>query len=162
MFDIKELIEIGLSDGKDPKKLLSIMAESIDDEDSKIEIFEHLYTDIYGHHLCNKFCMKMVEEMYNNTEKGQKWTVEQTNDLARKIGISFNNSDNDYSQYEFWCTVHMMYYDYSTSLEESGINANDISVFGKMADSYLDDIDSYPGKLVNYFFFLVNKKTAID
>ena len=154
MYEIKELILAGINDGKDKTKLLNILAESIDEENSKIKTFEKLYYEVYENKLCDSFCIKMVEEMHHDNESGKKWSIDQTNEIARKIGISF--SSDSYSQYEFWAVMHMMYYDYHTSIEESGIN--EPSIYGKLADDYLDDEDSPKGKLVNYFFFVEQNK----
>lgn len=154
MFEIKELIMAGINDGKDKSKLLNILAESIDEEKSKIKTFEKLYYEVYAHKLCDSYCVKLVEEMHHGSESGKKWTLDQTNDVARKLGITF--STDTYSQYEFWAVMHMMYYDYHNTLEESGIS--DPATFGKMADDFLDDEDAPKGKLVNYFFFIEQNK----
>lgn len=131
MFNVKELIDIGIRDGKDSSTLLSLLADSVDNEETKIEAFEHLYSEIYGNTLCDKFCCILVESMYNENEKGRKWTIEQTNDVARKIGVVFND---DYTQAEFNAAMNMMYYDYSIPLSESGIT--EPAIYGKMADAY--------------------------
>lgn len=153
MLELKQLIETGIKDGKDSKKMLQIISNNFNGFNVPIELFEDLYKEVYGCHLSDFLCEKMVHSMTHNGIKGEKWSIEQTNDVARKVGISFSTSDNDYSCYEFWATMHMMYYDYGHILEEQGINADAI-LFAKLADAYLDDEDSYPGKLVNYFFFL--------
>lgn len=156
MFVIKELIESAKQKGIDSNKILTILTNDIDEKKTHMETFEHIYKEIHGLHLCDKYCIKMVDDMFNEVEKGQKWTIEQTNEIARKINITFSSSPNDYTQHEFWATMHMMYYDYNSSLKESGIE--DINLFGKMADSYLDDPDAPSGKLMNYFFFLQKNK----
>lgn len=156
MFNIKELIETGIKDGKDTNLLLNILAESVENEENKIEAFEKIYYIIYKDKLCDRFCSKMVDAMFNENEKGRKWTIDETNNVARKIGVVFND---DYSQAEFNAVMHMMWYDYSIPLTESGIT--DLSVYGKMADAYLDDADSPKGRLVNHFFF-VEKSKLID
>lgn len=156
MFEIKELINIGIEEGKDKNKLLEILSNSIDSESSKIETYEKLYISIYGkNHLCDKFCMKFVENMSNETEKGKKWTIDQTNDIARKLGISF--TVDTYSQYEFWTVVHMMYYDHKNTISEY-ISDDNPMIYGKLADDYLDDFDAPKDKLVNYFFYIENSK----
>jgi|GEM_PF-2112827 len=148
---ISELLDKA-KDKIDVSKLFLLAAAEIDKEKTKDEIFATLYKEIYANHLCDSLCCKMVEHMFKDNEKGKKWTIEQTNDIARKIGVTFSSSTDDYTQYEFWCVMHMMYYDYSDVLRESGLV--DPSVFGKLADAYLSDIDAPKGKLVNYFFFV--------
>ena len=152
--DIKKLIEKGLSDGVSEKKLAHLLAECIDAGCTKLETFESIYKEVYGTTLCDSFCIKLVDGMYDRDGRGKRWTLDQTNDIARKLGISF--SDNEYTQYEFWATMHMMYYDYSLSLVES--NVTDPIIYGKLADNYLDDMDAPKGKLANYFFFVEKAK----
>lgn len=150
---IKELITVGINDGKDRNKLLNILTESIDCEDSKIKTFEKIYDEIYGNTLCDNFCIKLVENMSNDTEKGVKWTIDQTNDIARKIGISFGRNDDSYTEHEFWAAMHHEYYLHKESLEESGLS--EPTIFGKFADDYLD---SQKGILKATFFFVENQK----
>lgn len=151
MFSITDLINHALAEDKDISKILPNLAYAIDSNKDKVEVFEELYEKIHGNHLCDKYCVMFVDQMYCESEKGKKWTLDQTNDVARKIGISFTNDDDDYTQHEFWCTMHMMYYDYHGVMSESGMN--EPSVYGKLADAYLSDPDAPNGKLVNYFFF---------
>lgn len=155
MFDIKEIIESGINDGIDKTKLLTIIADSIDDGNSKVQTYEKLYYEIYGDTLCDMFCMKLVDNMHNDMEHGRKWTIEQTNDIARKIGITFNS--DDYSHYEFWAAMHKEYYCHGNSLKES--NIDDPSLFGKFADDYLSSDPK--GKLVKYFFWIEKNKENI-
>lgn len=152
--DIKKLIENGIDDGVNEKKLLLLLADCINSECTKLESFERIYKEVYGSTLCDTFCIKLVDGMFDRDGKGKRWTLDQTNDIARKLGISF--SDNEYTQYEFWAAMHMMYYDYSLSLVES--NVTDPIIYGKLADNYLDDMDAPKGKLANYFFFVEKAK----
>jgi len=72
MFEIKDIIDAGIRDGKNLKELLTILSKSVDDDDTKIETFEKLYSEVYGdNHLCDHLCIKMVEMMYNDHEHGQ-------------------------------------------------------------------------------------------
>lgn len=151
MFNITDLVNHALAENKDISKLIPSLAYAIDNNKDKHEVFSELYEVVYGHHLSDKYCSMFVDQMYCEDGKGKKWTLDQTNDIARKIGISFTNDDEDYTQYEFWCVMHMMYYDYHSVMVESGIS--EPAIYGKLADAYLSDPDAPQGKLVNYFFF---------
>lgn len=152
MFELKELIETGLRKGKKAEDLLTIISANIDDDANKTEMYEDLYKQIHGYHLCDDFCVKFVEAMHNDSGSGKKWTLDQTNEIARKIGVSF---DDEYTQYEFWCVMHMMYYNYSDVLNESGMI--EPAIFGKMADAYFM-VNYFPkGHLVDDFFFIERK-----
>ena len=153
MFEIKELIETGLRKGSNAETILTIISNNIDKKVDTIDMYENLYHEIHGSHLCDDFCIKFVELMHNGLEKGKKWSIDQTNEIARKVGISF---DDEYTQYEFWCVMHMMYYKYSEVLKESGIT--DVSVFGKMADAYFVAPFMPKGHLVSDFFFIERNK----
>lgn len=148
--NIKELIEHGIEKGIDNKKMLMTLAKSTSGEMDPITAYMLLYEDVYGKTLCPKFCNWLVEHMNNGAEHGRKWTIEQTNELARKNSIEFGD---DYTDSEFNTVVHMMYYDYSSDIKESGISSDNI--YGKMADSYFTDPDAPKGKLVNHFFFVI-------
>ena len=158
MFDIKELIEKGINDGIDEKKLLMILANELKEGVDHVEIYEAVYKEIYGPHLCDRFCKKMVEGMYNAAgEKGCKFTVDQVTEAARRLGITFSGTDEDYTEHELWAAANMMYFDYGHILKEAGVSP-DVTVCTNMADSYLDDVDAPFGKLADYFFFLDEHK----
>jgi hypothetical protein len=157
MFKLYELIEIGKKEGKNVEKMLESVAKNIDCGHTSFEIFSDLYEEVFGHHLCDSFCIKFVEHLSNKTSKGKKWNIEQTNDVARKIGINF--SANDYTAYEFFAAMHFVWYKYSEVLEES--NITDPLIFGKLADCYLDNINEPKGKLVNDFFYIEKNKKIL-
>lgn len=151
-FNLKHLIESGIKDGKNTEKILHILADKIDSDNSKIEIFEELYKEIYGKHLCDSFCVELVKNLKNNSENGQKWTLEETNETARKVDITFSGKEEDYTNYEFWAAMHKMYYQYGTVFAESHIEADAI-LYAKMADTYLTDCRGFTGELTDSFFF---------
>lgn len=156
MFDIKELIETGINDGIDEKKMLMILARELKEDSDFSDVYETLYKEIYGSHLCEKFCKKLVEGMYNSAgEKGCKFSLDQVIDSARRVGITFSGSEEDYTEHELWVAANMMYYDYGSDIKEAGLPP-EINLFVSMADSYLDDIDAPKGKLMDYFFFVMN------
>lgn len=153
MLSIKHLVEAGMKDGKDTQKMLGILAEDIDCGHSKTDTYEKLYEEVYGHHLCEKFCKEMVANMHSANGKGEKWTIAETNEAARKVDITFSSKDDDYTEYEFWTAMHMMYHDYANVFAESKIEADPV-LYAKLADAYLADEDAPKGKLSSYFFFV--------
>jgi hypothetical protein len=149
--NVRELIE-ELPEDADQKKIISILARAADCDIDATTTFMLVYREVMGDTLCKKYCNYLVESMHCGTEHGRKWTVEQTNELARKNSIDFGS---DYTEYEFNAVVHMMYYDYHGDVKDSGVSGE--SIFAKMADSYLTDEDAPKGKLLNHFFFLVRE-----
>lgn len=147
--DVRELIE-DLPEDVDYKKVISILAKAADCNFDSVTTFMLVYKEVMGDTLCKKYCNHLVDLMHHGAEHGRKWTVEQTNELARKNNIDFGS---DYTEYEFNTVVHMMYYDYHVDLKDSGLSGE--SVFAKMADSYLTDEDAPKGRLLNHFFFVV-------
>ncbi|MCQ2242039.1 hypothetical protein [Treponema sp.] len=149
--DVRELIE-DLPEDVDYKKVISILAKAADCNFDSVTTFMLVYKEVMGDTLCKKYCNWMVDNMHHGTEHGRKWTVEQTNELARKNSIDFGS---DYTEFEFNAVVHMMYYDYHSDVKDSGISGE--SIFAKMADSYLTDEDAPKGRLLNHFFFIVRE-----
>lgn len=147
--DIFELIEDGFNDGVKDKRMSMLLAEAIRHKRDEISTYKKLYGEVYGTTLRPCLCADMVDNMTNSIERGRKWTVDQTNELAKRTSITF---DSDYTEHEFNAVVHMMYYDYAKDLKESGVSGD--AIFAKLADSYLMDKDAPKGKLVNYYFFL--------
>lgn len=148
VLDINNLID--KAEGSDMKPIIRILSKAIAKEWDSITTFMLVYKEIFGHTLCKDFCEQLVDYMHDvSGMKGQKWSIEQTNELARKNSIEFGN---DYTEYEFNAVVHMMYYDYHEDIKESGVSSDNI--YAKMADSYLTDPDAPKGKLVNQFFFI--------
>lgn len=148
-FDITALVNKGIEYGADSSKLVTLLAKAVKNEWDIFTTFMLLYKEIFGRTLCKEFCNVLVDNMHHGTNHGRKWTVEQTNELAKKNDIEFGS---DYTEFEFNAAVHMMWYDYHEDLKESGVNSDNI--YAKFADSYLSDEDSPKGKLVNYFFFV--------
>lgn len=149
MLSVSELINHALAENVDLAKIIPIITTAIDNGTDKKKVFMLLYDKIHGNHLCSKYCVILVEQMYHNKEKGKKWTLDQTDMIADKLNISFN----DYSRYEFWCVVHLMYYKFNKLFNQVELSCPEI--YGKLADKFLSNPKTQ-GKLVNYFF--VNQK----
>ena len=147
--DIRELID-DLPEDVDLKKLINVMAKASDCNFDPTTTYMLVYKEVMGNTLCKKFCNWLVDNMHHGSDHGRKWTIEHTNELARKNSIDFGA---DYTEHEFNAAVHMMYYDYHADIKDSGVSNENI--YAKMADSYLTDEDSPKGRLVNHFFFVV-------
>ena len=83
--------------------------------------------------------------------KGGKWGVEQTNDLAQKLGVEFTHI----TPCEFNVTCNMIYSDYEKVAKDFCLNAPEF--YGKMACAFLFDVDGKPPrkKLADYYRFVV-------
>ena len=138
------------------KKLIKIatdeqLREFVDDalgmikgtnEDLYDELELHLYKEIYGCHFCDWLLEKAVSKMVNEDgTTGGHWSVEQTNSVAKSLGVSFM----DFNEYDWNYAMNMMYSDYY------GAVSNDASTYGKMAKKFLEDKDAKHGKALLYY-----------
>lgn len=101
-----------------------------------------LYKEVYGCHFNDWLLEKALKGLINEDgTKGEHWTVEQTEDVAKSNGVSFKN----FNKYD-WCYVmNMLYSDYYGSVP------NDTSTYLKMANKFLNDKDAKEGKALHYW-----------
>lgn len=111
------------------------------------ELEEELYEDIYGCHFTEWLLEKALHKMHNEDgSMGGHWTLEQTTDVAKQHGISFES----FNKYD-WCYVmNMIYSDYY------GAIPNDAMYYVKMSRKFLEDRDAPKGKA--YHYYLAMKK----
>lgn len=102
----------------------------------------HLYKEMYGCHFNDWLLEKALKNMINEDGTiGGHWNIEQTNQVARQNGISFDK----FNQYDFNYVMNMMYSDYY------GYVSNDVSSYFKLTKAFLMDKDSKEGKAFNYY-----------
>lgn len=94
----------------------------------------------------------MKDLISENGVEGPMWDVDQTNALAKKIGVTFK----DYTQKEFNAVVNMLYSDMSAALDANGQPAK-AETYARMAKSWLEDIDGLDGsrRLAVYYHEIV-------
>ena len=101
-----------------------------------------LYKEVYGCHFNDWMLEKALKKMVNEDGTyGGHWTVEQTNSVAKNMGISFTN----FNEYDFNYVMNMLYSDYYGAVN------NDPNTYARMAKKFLDDKDAYGGKAFRYY-----------
>lgn len=94
--------------------------------------------------------MKHIENFDGST--GSKWTREETNNVAKHIGVEFKG----FTESDFCATMNMLYSDYGETLEHYGVGKPE--VYGCLARDFLVD-DDFQGngteKLALYYYDIV-------
>lgn len=136
----------------DKKELADLISNGIAEGESEKIIFKKLYEHIYGDTLCRELCEKWVDNMHHEGDSGEKFTVSQAEECAKRLEIDFENED--FTKYEMWAVMNCMYYDFRNSLKKSGVTPDE-NVCARMAFDFMDDEDAMPGKPKNYYFHVV-------
>ena len=140
---IKEANDIQLRDFIDDT--LGMLKETNPDTYEKLEM--HLYNEIYGCHFCDWLLDKALKSMSNEDgSKGKHWSLDQTNTVAKQMGIDFT----DFNQYDWCYTLNMIYSDYYGSVP------NDNVVYANMAIKFLEDKDAPDCKAFKYYMAMKN------
>lgn len=122
---------------------LSMIKETNYDLYEDLEMY--LYKELYGCHFNDWLLEKATKAMINEDGTiGPHWTIEQTNNVARQLGIEFST----FNEYDFNYVMNMIYSDYYGSVQ------NDTIVYGKMARKFLEDKDAIQGKALMYYLKL--------
>lgn len=102
----------------------------------------HLYKEMYGCHFSDWMLEKALSKMLNKDgSTGGHWSVDQTNSVAKNLGVMFN----DYNEYDWSYVMNMMYSDHYGSIP------NDSATYGKLAKDFLEDKDAPYGKALIYY-----------
>ena len=111
------------------------------DRDEYDKLKTEMYVAINGYHFNEKMLDKYTSEMVNdNGTSAPKWSVADTNNVARSMGVSFTN----FNEYDWNYVMNMLYSDYCDVLGET------VSSYVKMATKFLDDKDGPDGKALRY------------
>lgn len=110
------------------------------------EMYEELewdfYKELYGCHFNEWLLEDATSHMVNEDgSRGPHWRVEQTNSVAKSLGVSFI----DFNEYDFNYVMNMLYSDFY------GCINSDTSTCGKMAKAFLEDKDAPKGKALKYY-----------
>lgn len=106
------------------------------------ELEEKLYNKIYGCHFSEWLLEKATSHFYNEDgTMGGHWTLDQTTEVAKQHGISFDH----FNQYDWNYVMNMVYSDFY------GAVPNDTGIYVKMARKFLEDKDAPKGKAYHYY-----------
>lgn len=127
------------------------LKEFIDDAMSMIketnyDLYEdlemYLYKELYGCHFNDWLLEKATKMMINEDGTiGAHWNIDQTNNVARQLGIDFTN----FNEYDWNYTMNMIYSDYYGAVQ------NDTTIYAKLSKKFLEDKDAKEGKALKYY-----------
>lgn len=119
---------------------LSMVKETNYDLYEDLEMY--LYKELYGCHF-NEWLLEKATKMMINEDGtiGPHWNIEQTNNVARQLGIEFNT----FNEYDWNYTMNMIYSDYYGAVQ------NDTTIYAKLARKFLEDKDAKEGKALKYY-----------
>lgn len=119
---------------------MSMLKETNPNTYEELEIY--LYKEIYGKHFNDWLLEKALKEMKNEDgSTGGHWALEDTNSVAKSLGISFDS----FNEYDWNYVMNMMYSDYY------GAVSNDTPSYAKLAKKFLMDKDAKEGKAFCYY-----------
>ena len=102
----------------------------------------YLYKELYGCHFNAWMLDKATKMMINEDGSiGPHWNVEQTNNVARQIGVEFNT----FNEYDWNYVMNMIYSDYYGAVQ------NDTTIYARLARKFLEDKDAKEGKALHYY-----------
>ena len=112
------------------------------DEETYDDIELLLYKDVYGYH----FTKWLLEKAYCCMEnedgtKGAHWSLEQTNNVAKNNGVTFEH----FNEYDWNYVMNMMYSDYYKA------GGSDVNFYVELAKAFLMDKDAPEGKALKYY-----------
>ena len=105
------------------------------------EMKNAMYITFNGHHFNEHMLKETLAHMINDDGSyAPKWTLEETNQVAKNSGISFTK----FNEYDWNYVMNMMYSDYCEVLGENVVS------YVKMANKFLNDKDAPDGKALRY------------
>lgn len=107
-------------------------------DDIEIELYKKVYDCHFNKWLLEKALCCMVNE---DGTKGGHWTIEQTSNVARNAGISFDH----FNEYDWNYVMNMMYSDY---YKAGNGNTN---FYVELSKAFLMDKDAPEGKALKYY-----------
>lgn len=88
-------------------------------------------------------CLKKATDKMVNEDgtRGGHWTIEETDSVAKQHNISYVN----FNRYDWNYALNMIYSDYY------GAVPNDVTMYVRLANKFLNDKDGKEGKALNYY-----------
>ena len=104
---------------------MSMIKETNYDLYEDLEIY--LYKELYGCHFNDWLLEKATKMMINEDGTiGAHWNLEQTNNVARQLGIDFTT----FNEYDWNYTMNMIYSDYYGAVQ------NDTTIYARLAKKF--------------------------
>lgn len=140
---IRQIVDNGNVD--DMYKLTEVFEDVIDTlEEQGMQIYKdyemQLYKMAYGNQLSQEMAEEIVEKM---RPYGMRWNIEETQDLQNQYGL------NHIKPADFYVVINSAYNDYRELFGE------DIQMYVRYTDNFINDEDAKEGKVFNYFTTLV-------
>ena len=115
-----------------------VIEKMMEDFDIVMDILKVL---VNGYHFDEDTLNDIYEDMVNDDgSRVPKWSVEETNSVARSNGISFR----DFNEYDWNYAMNMIYSDYCEVLGDN------VTSYVRMAHKFLNDKDAPDGKALRY------------
>lgn len=119
---------------------LSMLKETHHDIYEDLEMY--LYKEIYGKHFSEWLLEIATKNMVNEDGSyGAHWNLEQTNSVAKTLGIIFK----EYNEYDWNYVMNMIYSDYYGAIQDEP------TAYAKLAKKFLQDKDAKEGKALCYY-----------
>lgn len=140
--DIEEIIQVIVDNGRieDMHELSDILEDTIEilqeyypDKYKKYEI--KLYEMAYGKVLNKKMAKEIVSKM---RPYGEKWTMEETENIQREFGLNFRDTD-------FYVVINSAYNDYND------IFRDDVEKYVRFTNDFINDEDAKQDKVYLYY-----------
>lgn len=140
---IRKYITKIVDDGsqEDMRKLADILVQSIEQmQNYNIDMYDDytmkLYKLAYGCELDEDLATEIVNEMQ---PYGQRWSMQETEKIQRDYNL------NDIRPVDFYVVMNQGFNDFNK------IWGDDLSMYIKYTDAFINDIDAKKGKVFKYF-----------
>lgn len=140
---IRKYITKIVDDGsqEDMRKLADILVQSIEQmQNYNIDMYDDytmkLYKLAYGCELDEDLATEIVNEMQ---PYGQRWSMQETEKIQRDYNL------NDIKPVDFYVVMNQGFNDFNK------IWGDDLSMYIKYTDAFINDIDAKKGKVFKYF-----------
>lgn len=137
--DIKKIVENGDIDNMQTlSNILEDVIEIVKDYDE--EMYQRYVMCIYKMANGYKLNKTIAERIVNNMKpSGEHWTIEQTTSVKNQYGFT------DVSDIDFWVVMNSAYNDYKDIFKDN------IEVYAKWSNAFINDEDAREGKVFTYF-----------
>jgi hypothetical protein len=110
------------------------------------EIIDSITNSIMANSFSLEEVMEAVSKMKNmDGTTGEHWSLDETNDVLKKYELEFD-------EYDYYYTLNMLYSD------NCNIFKDDLSIYIKLAENWLNDEDVPPFKAKRYYNYVVSNK----